>query len=95
MATSAHQAAPLLATNGSPDSTSAYTPRQPEKTALYRVVQQHANTLLSEAETSRGRGAGYPVYVKREFERYLSCGQICRGFARIKCGSCGHEQILP
>lgn len=62
---------------------------------LYKIVQQHFNTLLAEPEASSAYGGGYPAYVKREFERYLSCGQICCGFARVKCGPCGHDQILP
>ena len=82
-------------TENGPQVRPGYTPRRPQNSTLYRIVQQHANTLFAEAEASSDSGGGYPLYVKREFERYLSCGQICRGFARIKCGSCGHEQILP
>ncbi len=82
-------------TDSGPRVRPSYTPRRPEKSTLYRIVQQHINTLFAEAEASSDSGAGYPAYVKRAFERYLSCGQISCGFARIKCGSCGHEQILP
>ena len=60
---------------------------------LYQVVQQHVKTLLSQAEAS-GSGGGYPTYVRREFERYLSCGQFSVGFARVKCEACSHQQLL-
>jgi hypothetical protein len=31
--------------------------------------------------------------VRDEFERYLDCGLLCRGFARLECEQC-HEQHL-
>jgi hypothetical protein len=31
--------------------------------------------------------------VRDEFERYLECGLLCRGFARLECEQC-HEQRL-
>ena len=27
-------------------------------------------------------------------ERYLDCGNLLNGFARIKCQDCGHETLL-
>ena len=32
----------------------------------------------AEAETRSEHGVGYPAHIKREFERYLSCGTACR-----------------
>jgi hypothetical protein len=58
---------------------SGYQPRRPEKTVLYQVVQQNIETLWAEAEAQSPYGMGYPAHVKREFERYLSCGQFCCG----------------
>ena len=93
MATSAHQASRLRSSAPPPDIATGYAPRRPEKTVLYQVVQQHVKTLLSQAEAS-GSGGGYPTYVRREFERYLSCGQFSVGFARVKCEACSHQQLL-
>ncbi len=33
-------------------------------------------------------------YVKRVIYRYLDCGILKNGFARIRCGDCGHEYLL-
>ena len=32
-----------------------------------------------------------PEYVEREFRRYLECGVLAHGFARTRCGDCGHD----
>jgi len=58
-------------------------------------VQQHMQTLFAEAEARSEHGGGYPAHVKREFERYLSCGQLAGGFTRLACRSCGHERLVP
>lgn len=72
-----------------------YQHRRPEKSVLYQVIQKHMNTLFAEAEAQSEYGLGYPSYVKREFERYLECGQFCCGFARLKCEGCGFERLVP
>jgi len=74
---------------------SRYQPRRPERTILYQVVAEHMETLFAEAEAASPDGVGYPAYVRREFERFLSCGLWSEGFARVRCGSCGHERLLP
>ena len=33
-------------------------------------------------------------YVEREFRRYLDCGVLARGFARARCGQCGHDFLI-
>ena len=62
---------------------------------LYQVVQQHLQTLFAEAEARSEHGGGYPAHVKREFARYLSCGQLAGGFTRLACRSCGQERLVP
>ena len=34
-----------------------------------------------------------PAFVRREFEKYLECGQLCHGFARVRCGDCGYDRL--
>jgi hypothetical protein len=66
--------------------------REPEKGALYRIVQEHLETFLAEPHL---HGAdGYPRFVEHEFRRFWDCGLLCRGLARIRCGSCGHEKLV-
>ena len=70
----------------------AYRPREPEKTVLYAIVRDHLETFLAEP---RGRdGDGYPAFLEREFRRYLHCGLLAHGFARLRCPDCGFERLV-
>ena len=73
-----------------------YQRRRPEKTALYRVIQEHLLTFYAEVERQSAEGYSLPRYVKEEFEAYLRCGPFLHGFARIKCKTegCGHEHLV-
>jgi hypothetical protein len=71
-----------------------YRQRQPEKTILYQLIINHLETMLAESCTRNEHGFGYPRFIEREFRRYLSCGQLGEGFARVKCKSCGYEKLL-
>ena len=33
-------------------------------------------------------------YVEQVIYRYLDCGDLHKGFARVKCKDCGHEYLL-
>jgi len=35
-----------------------------------------------------------PAHVEREFRRYLDCGILAHGFARARCGQCGHDFLI-
>jgi hypothetical protein len=70
-----------------------YRQRRPEKTVLYRVIQQHLESFLEQAHESSGKRL--PKYVENEFRRYLECGLHAHGFARAVCETCGDELLLP
>jgi hypothetical protein len=42
----------------------------------------------------REGGAGLPRFVVGEFERYLGCGILANGFARVRCTACGDELLV-
>ena len=70
----------------------AYRRHEPEKTVLHGVVRDHLETFLDRA---RGpEGDGYPRFVEHEFRRYLDCGLLCHGFARLRCAECGYERLV-
>jgi hypothetical protein len=73
----------------------AYRRREPEKTALHAVVRGHLQTFLEEGRLRFDSGTGYPAFVENEFRRYLDCGLLARGFARLRCPTCGFEQLVP
>lgn len=72
-----------------------YRRREPEKTALYTVVRDNLETLLDDARRRSEGGTGYPAFVEKEFRKFLSCGVMSGGFARIRCPACGFERLLP
>ena len=72
----------------------SYRRREPEKTVLHRVVREHLSTFLDEARLADPSGSGYPAFVQKEFERFLDCGLLSRGFYRLRCPSCHYEQLL-
>ncbi|WP_222595369.1 transposase, partial [Corallococcus exiguus] len=69
----------------------AYRRRQPEGTVLYEAVRENLATLLAEASDV---GRGLPRYVERDFARYLECGVLVHGFARVRCESCKDELLV-
>ena len=69
-----------------------YTPRNPEHTPLHKAVREHKETFLEELCARTGHGL--PCYAERELSRYLCCGVLAHGFARVRCGECGHEALV-
>ncbi|MBI3858101.1 MAG: transposase [Planctomycetes bacterium] len=72
---------------------SEYRRRRPEETVLYRAVRDHLATFLDVAARRSGM-TGLPTYVRQEFERYLDCGILANGFARVRCPGCGHDEVV-
>lgn len=71
-----------------------YRRREPEKTALYAVVRDNLETFLEEGRRVDPTGTGYPKFIEKEFRRFLACGQLSRGFARLRCPACGEERLV-
>ena len=68
--------------------------REPERTALHAVVRGHLSDLLDVARRRSDSGTGYPAFVGHEFHRYLDCGVLAHGFARLRCPDCGFERLV-
>ncbi len=71
---------------------SGYRRREPERTLLHAIVREHWKTFLAGME-ERGEGS-LPRFVVGEFERYLACGVLAHGFARVRCVACGDELLV-
>jgi uncharacterized protein (DUF983 family) len=69
-----------------------YEHHRPEQTTLYCLVQQHAASFVAHTEASTG--AELPRFIKDEFDAFLDCGILARGFLRLRCGECGHDKLL-
>jgi hypothetical protein len=73
---------------------SSYERRRPEATPLHRAVRSHLETFLQQARDRSEHGFGLPRFVEKEFSRYLACGVLARGFARVRCSTCGHDMLV-
>jgi len=71
-----------------------YQPRATEGTVLHRVVRENFESFLAEV-AARSDGGGLPQFVEREFREFLTCGALARGFARVRCGDCAYERLVP
>jgi hypothetical protein len=61
-----------------------YARREPEKTALYGVMQEHLLTF-EQQWTDGASGKTLPKFVTDELRAYLNCGILGRGFAHLYC----------
>jgi hypothetical protein len=66
-----------------------YARREPEKTALYQVLQRHLLTF-EQQWTDEASGRTLPRFVTEELHKFLDCGILARGFAHLYCDAC-HE----
>jgi len=72
-----------------------YQPRNPKASAYYRCVEDHFEQLEAVWDDRYQSRFGYwRPYVTDVIQRYLDCGDLHFGFARVKCEDCGHEFLL-
>jgi hypothetical protein len=69
-----------------------YSRREPEKTALFQVLQRHLLTFEQEW-TDKSDGRTLPTFVTEELHKFLDCGILARGFAHLYCKTC-HEHYV-
>jgi hypothetical protein len=56
------------------------------------VLLRHLQTFLARADERIG--PGLPAFVRRELYRYLDCGILANGFARVHCATCGRDELV-
>ena len=59
-----------------------YLRRRPENTTLHRIVREHLETYLAQAEEADPMGDGVPTHVENEFRSYLRCGMTSASLRR-------------
>ncbi len=74
--------------------TCVYQRRQPERTAAYQIVQRHLETWLSTAREADPDGNPIPYYVEHDLRKFLECGILAHGFARVRCESCSENFLI-
>ncbi len=72
-----------------------YNARKPKASAYYRCVEDHFEQLETVWDDRyQSRFGFWRPYVTDVIRRYLDCGDLHFGFARVKCEDCGHEYLL-
>jgi len=71
-----------------------YVPRPPTTGVLYGVVRTHLAEFLAAVDTQTD-GGDLPRFVVNEFRKFLRCGVLSHGFARVRCGDCAFERLVP
>ncbi|MGH8196279.1 MAG: transposase zinc-binding domain-containing protein [Woeseiaceae bacterium] len=64
-----------------------YHPRNPRASPLYQCVRRHGAELDAASLVLR------PVEAE-VLERFLACGDLHHGFARLYCDQCGRDHLL-
>ena len=74
---------------------SVYQPRTPRNSAYYQCIEHNFESFEQVYEDRFERQYGFSrAYLTRVIYRYLDCGDLHNGFARIKCRDCCHEYLL-
>ena len=72
-----------------------YRPRNPQSSDYYRCVEDYFETFVQNYDEYFSRQYGFwRPYIEQVIYRYLDCGDLHNGFARVKCKDCGHEYLL-
>jgi hypothetical protein len=76
-----------MRTDAQPLAGGIYQPRNPRASPLYQCIRRHGAELDAAGLVHR------PVE-GQVLERFIACGDLHRGFARIYCDRCGHDYLL-
>lgn len=73
-----------------------YRPRQPRQSPLWRCLHDHYAAFKSNYKQTFEQTHGFwREVVDRVVGKFLECGDLAKGFARIGACGCGKEHLLP
>jgi hypothetical protein len=74
--------------DATPATLGVYKPRRPQASPLFRLVSDHLQRLqmVYDERFAREYGPWRPV-VAQVADKFLACGILEYGFARVRCGS--------
>ncbi len=75
-----------------PSNPGVYQRKRPENTVLYRVAQENLETYLAQ-KSDYGYSDDVAKFVEHDFRKYLTCGILAHGFARVRC-ACGKGFVV-
>jgi len=72
-----------------------YQPRNPKASAYYKCVENHFEELERAWDDMYASRYGFwRTDIMTVIFKYLDCGDLHMGFARVRCEECGHEYLL-
>ena len=73
----------------------AYRARKPKASPLWQCLSRHFDTFLAGYEERYQPRYGFlrPI-IPEVVNKFLDCGDLERGFARVRCEHCHHEYLL-
>jgi len=76
-------------------STKQYRRRKPQYSPYYQCIEDYYEEFKRSYDRKFSQKYGYlRSHIEKVIYQYLDCGILHNGFARIKCHSCGHENLL-
>jgi len=76
-------------------STKEYRRRKPQYSPYYQCMEDYYEEFIRSYDRKFSQKYGYlRSHIEKVIYQYLDCGILHNGFARIKCHSCGHENLL-
>ena len=77
------------------DIAGVYKRRKPQETSLWKLLNDHFFEFEAVYDGLFQRRYGfYRPVISHVVNKYLECGDLHQGFARIKCPDCQHEYLL-
>jgi hypothetical protein len=72
-----------------------YRPRRPRQSPLWRCLSGHFDAFLAAYEERYQSRYGFlrPI-IPEVVNKFLDCGDLEHGFARVRCDHCKHEYLL-
>jgi hypothetical protein len=72
-----------------------YQPRHPRLTPFFQVVEDYWEEYVRVYDRVFEKDSGrWRPHVADVFKRFLACGDLREGFARVRCDDCGCEYLL-
>ena len=77
----------------SPQVATIYRPRQPRQSPLYRLVERYYPEFVrTYGERYQQRYGTWRPIIGEVARKFLRCGDLHFGFARVQCTGCPHEE---
>jgi hypothetical protein len=72
--------------------TPIYRPRNPAASPFFRIVQQYFDEFERVYPEKYEKKYGFwRKVIRSSIDKFLKCGDLKEGFARVKCKECGEE----